>query len=104
MPRGRLICRRDPEEERLGERRGQEIDTHRQTRRHRPDQARAAAAVGNAVPYRRRQAGRDRDRREALLPMSDQPIGVRPLTVGSRGDVSLRGGTVDIGDMSASSF
>src|SRR6266478_5211873 len=68
MPRRRLIYRRDPEEEGLAERPCYEIDTDRQTRRHRPDQPRAAAAVGHAVPYRRRQAGRDRDCREALLP------------------------------------
>ena len=29
--------------------------------------------------------------------MSDHPIGGRPFTAGSRGDVSLRGGTVEVG-------
>ena len=34
----------------------------------------------------------------------NQPIGLRPLLFGSRGDSSFFGGTVDIGATSASSF
>ena len=86
MPSRGLESRSDPEQHCFVKRARDEVDANRQVSLNGAYQLRSALSVTHPIPDLR-----------------SEPIGARPFMFGSRGAVSFRGGTVDMGETSASS-